>query len=96
MPNYDLEMAESVIAARDLEIDRLKTRVAELEAHLKHTHQCACSLFWEARPDAEEGTKPFVPEGHEHDWQEMWGAHSGYYCPACGKLSAHPDAEEGT
>jgi len=31
MPNYDLEMAESVIAARELEIDRLLCEVSNLK-----------------------------------------------------------------
>ena len=35
MPNYDLEMAESVIAAKALELDIANKRIDELEAIVK-------------------------------------------------------------
>lgn len=47
MPNYDLEMAESVIAARDLRIAELEAELAALEErrcetclHFPHYHIC--------------------------------------------------------
>ncbi len=73
-------------------IEALETRVAELEAHLRHTHQCACSLFWDTHPGAEweppdkYGVRHCVGCGCAEE-----GQHHSADCPI-----AHPTAEDDT
>ena len=93
MPNYDLEMAESVIAAKDLEIDRLTTELKNANARERKAFMTACkirSITPIAEWDEEEAWQQYRCQD-DTDWKATKCPHPVHDnpgliipCPECG------------